>query len=109
MSKRKVLAGLALAGVLWIAGTALAEVKENAKFEDLPKYAANTQSRKRPPEFKEGERPSLPPKGAHSADKRPQKFDGKRPPMSGDKRPPKFDGKRPPMSGDRRPPKPKSK
>ena len=103
--KSKVVAGLVVAGVLGISGAALAaEVNVNAKFDDLPKYAANTQSRKQPPEFKQGERPSLPPKGAHSGDKRPPELNGKRPPMSGDKRPPrpsmsedkKPDGKRPP-------------
>ena len=104
--KSRVVAGLALAGVLGIAGTALAN--------DMPKYAANTNRKKPPVEFKQGERPSLPPKGAHSGDKRPPEFNGNRPPMSGDKRPPKLDGKRPPMSGDKRPdgkrpPMPKSK
>ncbi|MBQ7155400.1 MAG: hypothetical protein IJR85_07610 [Synergistaceae bacterium] len=101
--KSKVAAGLVLAGVLGIAGTALAK--------DMPKYAATTSTKKPPMEFQQGERPPLPPKGAPSFDKKPPEFDGKkRPPMSGDKRLPKFDGKRPPMSGDKRlPMPPKSK
>ena len=69
--KSKVAAGLVLAGVLGIAGTALAK--------DMPKYAATT-STKKPPEFDGKKRPPM------SGDKRLPKFDGKRPPMSGDKR-----------------------
>ena len=102
--KRKVVAVLVATGVLGIAGTALADVNINVNVDNLPKYAANTQSRPQPPEFKNGERPPMPPKDGRSFDKRPPEFDGKKPPMSGDRRMPPPDGAH---SGDKRPPMPK--
>ena len=103
--KRKVLAGLVAAGVLGITGAAFADVCINVDIDTLPKYAANTESKPQPPEFKEGERPPMPPKDGKSFDKKPPKFDGKKPPMSGDRRmPPPPKGER---SGDKKPPMPK--
>ena len=96
--KRKVLAGLVVAGVLGVSGAAFANV------DDFPKVAATTKSRRQPLEFKQGERPPMPPDGAHSRDKRPPEFDGKKPPLSGDRRMPPPPGAH---SRDKRPPKQK--
>ena len=104
--KHKVLAGLVAAGVLGIAGTALADVNINVNIDNLPKYAANTQSRPQPPEFKKGERPQMPSQSERSFDRKPPEFDGKKPPMSGDRRMPPPDGAHSP---DKRPPMPKKK
>ena len=90
--KRKVLAVLTAAGVLGVAGTALADININIKTDGVKfRPIAKTQNQlpPEPPEFRSRDmkgRPPEPPK------------DGKRPPMSGDKRPPK------PRSDDRRPP-----
>lgn len=102
LMKRKVLAGLVVAGVLGISGAAFASVNINVDIDTLPKVAAKTKSRRELPEFKHGERPKMP---RHSFDRRPPEFDGSRPPMSRDNRmPPHHKGAH---SGDKRPPKPR--
>ena len=99
---KKTLAVLAVAGVLGLAGTALADVNINVNIDDLPKFAARTQTQtpQLPPKMDNQNRPPMPPKGQFSNDKRPPmppkgQFSGdKRPPMppkgahSPDKRPP---------------------
>ena len=104
--KRKVLAVLTAAGVLGIAGTALADININIKTDGVkfrPVAKTQTQLPPEPPEFRSRDmrnRPPEPPSGFQSRDMKG------RPPM-----PPKDgkDGKRPPMSGDRQPPpKPRS-
>ena len=93
--KKALAAGIVLAGLMAVSGTAFATDK-TAQFQ--PKYdkVAKVQSQKPPvpPEGFSGKRPMM------SSDKRPPlPPDGRHPRVSRDKRPPM-----PPRSGDRRPP-----
>ncbi len=102
--KRKVLAGLVVAGVVGISGAALADFDFSVdlgsqKFETVAK-AQNQKLRGNPPAMPSGDRR---PPMMMSGDRRPpEPPDGKFGPMSGDKRPPRN------ISGDRRPPEPPS-
>ena len=103
--KRKVLAVLTAAGVLGVAGTALADININIKTDGVkfrPIAKTQTQLPPEPPEGFNGQRPPEPPSGFQSRDmkgKPPEPKDGKRPPMSGDRQPPPK-----PRSDDRKPP-----
>ena len=106
--KRKVLAVLTAAGVLGVAGTALADININIKTDGVKfKPIAKTQNQlpPEPPEFRSRDmrnRPPEPPSGFQSRDMRgrpPEPKNGKRPPMSGDRQPPPK-----PRSDDRKPP-----
>ena len=116
--KSKVLAGLALAGVIGIAGAASANVTAAIKIDDMPRFANRPQAQQIHPKLAKNSRPPMPPEfngkqppmsrdnrmppppGAHSPDKRPPEMNGKRPPMpprSGDRKPPEFKGQKPQM------------
>ena len=98
--KHKVLAGLVVAGVLGISGAAFASTAPTVKTA-VPQTVA---AKKQPPQFKQGQRPKMPPLMSRDRDGQ------QRPPMppkggrSFDRRQP--DGKRPPMSRDNRMPPP---
>ncbi len=94
--KKALTAGLVLAGVMAVSGSAFAGVNVNVNI-DVPgaKIVASKQTQKqRPPEppegFQKGQRPPMMSRDIGNGQNRPPM-----PPRSGDKRPPEFDGKKP--------------
>lgn len=110
--KKALTAGIVLAGVLAVSGSAFAAPKKPQLQQEMRKIAKVQPQNQKPPMPPEGfdrkqppmsrdirneqNRPpmppdgKLPPKEAHSRDKRPPM-----PPRSGDRRPPEFDNRQP--------------
>ena len=93
--KKAIAAGLVIAGIMTVTGSALADTKKPETKLVKPPLSRDIREdfgRKKPPMSRD-KRPPLPPDGKH-----PRLSDDKRPPMpprSGDKRPPEFDRKQP--------------
>lgn len=112
--KKKVLAGIVIAGVLGVSGAALADVKESSFLDGLnitinidrsERNVASLPPKKMPPDFQQGRRPippmsrdkNRPPEPPRGDRRPPMSRDRRMPPRSGDRMPPDFNGQRPQM------------